>query len=72
MAITLKQAKNLKIGIILYDQTGKNADGTPMRWVVNGKVKTWKKDSSKVRVPLRRGLRDYAYLDETKLEYVKL
>ena len=43
MAITLEQAKNLKYGQILHHVTDKNADGTPRRWEVTGKVKIWKR-----------------------------
>lgn len=50
--ITLAEAKNLQYGDILLDAQGK-------RWKVNGQVKTWKTDASRIRVPLKHGL--YAY-----------
>jgi hypothetical protein len=50
--ITLEQAKELKYGDILVTDSGK-------RWKVNGQVKTWKTDESRIRVPLKHGL--YAY-----------
>ncbi len=49
--LTLKEAKNLKVGDVLYHIINTNSDGTPQRWRVNGKPKTWKKDESKVKVP---------------------
>jgi hypothetical protein len=70
--ITLEQAKNLKHGQILHHTINKNADGSPQRWRVNGKVKTWKKDSGRVRVPLKYGLYGYDYLDENSLNLVDL
>lgn len=60
--ITLEQAKNLEVGQILYHVTNRNADGTPQRWKVNGKVKTWKTRPSEVRVPIKNGLWGYDYL----------
>ena len=56
MAITLKQAKNLKYGDMLHHVTLKNADGTSVRMRVTGKPKTWKKDLSRIKVPLKYGL----------------
>lgn len=50
--ITLDQAKLLKPGDILHDSAGH-------RWKVNGIVKTWKSDPTRIRVPLKHGL--YAY-----------
>ena len=43
--ITLEEAKNLRYGEILIDPQGK-------RWKVNGEVKTWKRDSSKLECHL--------------------
>jgi hypothetical protein len=37
--ITLEQAKQLTQGTILYHAINRNADGTPQRWRVNGKVR---------------------------------
>jgi len=66
--IKLEHAKLLKHGDIILDSTYKNADGTPARWKVNGKVKEWKKDPTKIRIPLKYGLWTYDYLTETNLE----
>lgn len=54
--ITLEAAKELRPGDILVDE----ANGK--RWKVNGKVQTWKRDSSRIRVPLKWGLYGYALL----------
>ena len=70
--LTLKQAKNLKRGDILYHILHKNSDGSPQRWRVNGKVKTWKTDPSRVSVPVKHGLRHFDYLTEHGLSFVTL
>lgn len=54
--ITLDQVKNLHYGQILHHVSEKNSDGTPMRFKVVGNVKTWKRDTNRIRVPLKRGL----------------
>lgn len=70
--ITLEQAKELQFGTILYHVTNRNADGTPQRWRVNGKVKTWKRSPERVQVPLKYGLKGYDYLTERDLDLVCL
>ena len=72
MTITLKLAKELKHGTILYHMTQRNADGTPQRWRVNGKPKTWVRSPERVRVPLKHGLYDYDYLTESDLDLLTL
>ena len=69
--ITLEQAKGLKHGQILHHTINKNADGTPQRWRVNGKVKTWKRDPSMVQVPMKQGLKNCDYLTENDLHLVE-
>lgn len=71
-AITLDEAKALLPGRILYEMYSHNADGTPCRWRVNGKVKTWKQDQSRVQVPVKHGLYDYAYLTENNRGFFSL
>lgn len=72
MSITLEIAKQLPLGQELQHVTYKNADGTLERWRVNGKAKTWKRDSGRVEVPLKRGLREYGYLTERSLDQFNL
>ena len=62
MSITLKQAKSLTWRDNLEHVKLTNADGTPMRFRINGAVKTWKRDLSRIRVPLKHGLYDTGYL----------
>ena len=70
--ITLDQAKELTIGTILYHVSNRNADNTPQRWRVNGMVKTWKRDLTRVKVPLKYGMYGYDYLTENDLDLVCL
>jgi len=72
MAITLKQAKDLKVGDILHHHKNKNADGTPQRWKVNGKVKTWKTRPNEVKIPVKYGLYAYDYITHNDLDLVDL
>lgn len=60
--ISLEKAKELNYGDIVYHNTYKNADGSPMRFKVNGQVKRWKRDPDRIRVPLKRGLWETGYL----------
>jgi hypothetical protein len=70
--ITLEQAKNLKHGDILYHVINRNADGSPQRWRVNGKVRTWKRNPERIQVPLKYGLKNFDYLTENELDLVCL
>lgn len=65
--ITLEAAKQLCHGEILHHVSNKNADGTPQRWRVNGKPKTWKRSLDRVHVPLKHGMYDFGYLTEGNL-----
>jgi len=63
MPITLQQAKQLTYGDIIYSNHFTGADNkTPVRWRVNGQVKTWKRDSERIQIPVKHGLYDHAYL----------
>lgn len=66
--ITLEQAKGLSIGQILYHKIDRNRDHTPVRWKVNGKVKRWKRDPDRIRVPLKYGINVGWYLKNDNLK----
>lgn len=70
--LTLSQAKKLSPGDMLYHRINKNADDTPQRWRVNGKVKTWKTRPNDVKIPVKQGLRNCDYLTEECLHLVSL
>ena len=70
--MTFDEAKNLTYGQILYHTYFCNADGTPQRWRVNGRVRLWKRNPARIRVPLKHGLWSYDYLDESTLHLLCL
>jgi ribosomal protein L37AE/L43A len=72
MSITMEQAKNLRIGQTLHPNTAKNADGTCQRWRVHGKVKTWKRNPTRIEVSLKYGLRNYCTINSRELELVHM
>ena len=68
MPITFEEAKELRIGQTLYHKAQRDADGSPSRWRVNGKVKLWKRSPNIIQVPLKRGLYQHDYLTEAVVE----
>lgn len=56
--MTRKDCLELRPGQIVYDRWHQNYDGTPSRWKVNGKVRTWKTKPD-VYVPIKHGLYDF-------------
>ncbi|MHA1952445.1 MAG: hypothetical protein ACW96U_00675 [Candidatus Heimdallarchaeaceae archaeon] len=64
--MTLQQAKKLRIGQIVYDTLKTNADGTPYRWRVNGKIKLWKRYPERIQIPIKRGMYDYGNIIQNK------
>ena len=72
MTITLEQAKALKHGQVLHEPHHNNADGTPRRWRVNGKVKTWVRSPERVSIPIKYGLYTCDYLTQSDLWMVCL
>lgn len=57
MKITRENIETLYRGQILHHVTALNADKTPLRARVNGKVKVWKTFPEQFRVPMKYGLR---------------
>lgn len=57
--ITLERARELQYREVLID----SRDGA--RWRVNGKVRTWVRMPTRIKVPLKHGLYDYGYLRDT-------
>ena len=70
--ITLNEAKQLRVGDILYHTAHLNANGTSQRWKVNGMVKTWKRNSNRISIPVKHGLYLYDYITENDLHLVSL
>lgn len=62
--MTLEDAKKLGYGEHVWFLA---LDGTAARAKVNGKAKTWKRDQTRVEVPLKYGLYEYGTFDETEV-----
>lgn len=45
-------------------KTWKNADNTPARYRRNGANKTWKTRPDEFKIPVKRGMREYGYIDQ--------
>jgi len=50
--------KELRIGQVIEHKTLKNADGTPLRARVNGKMKVWKTRPHEFQLPMKHGLKN--------------
>jgi hypothetical protein len=70
--LTKEEALNLRHGQILYHVSNKNADGSPQRWRVNGKVKTWKTMPDRIEIPIKYGLYHYDTLTTMEFHLVSL
>jgi hypothetical protein len=64
--ITKEQALNMYYRTVIHQHTdvAGRIKSKCHNWRVNGKVKTWKRDESRFKVPIKFGLRGYAYLTE--------
>ena len=60
--------EKLYLGRVIYHRYLKNADGSPQKWRINGKLKTWKRQPNRFSIPIKRGLWEYGYLTESNLE----
>ena len=70
--ITVKQAKKLKFGNIIYEKGQYNADGTARRYKVNGKVQLWKTRPNDFKIPVKRGLYGFGYVVPSNAEWFML
>ena len=62
--MTIEEVKQLKYTQELYHITETNRDGTSVRIRISGKVKIWKRNPNKVKVPFKYGLYFNGYIDE--------
>ena len=74
--MTLEEAKNLQWNDILHCEPCKRTIGPRggitthvEAWRINGVVKRWKRQPDRIRVPIKHGMRDYAYLENVDLPY---
>jgi hypothetical protein len=47
---------------VFYHKELKNADGTPMRYRVNGRPKLWKTRPTDFKIPVKRGMYEHGYI----------
>lgn len=59
-----ENVETLRYRAVLHHVSAKNADGTPLRGRVNGKVKLWKRYPQEFRLPMKYGIRTYFYITE--------
>ncbi len=57
--LTRGEMETLTYGQVLHHVTHRNSDGTPERWRVVGKVKTWARDPDRIEVPVKYGLKGW-------------
>lgn len=62
--ITKEQAIGLSHGDILHHIKSKNADGSPVRARVSGKVKVWITRPDDFRIPVKYGMYDSFYISK--------
>ena len=70
--IRLEDAKKIMPGQILFCVKFKNLEGRPVPCVVYEGVKTWKRDPSKLKIPIKHGHRDFVCLTEDDLDLLFL
>ena len=61
--ITKDIAVGLQHGAILYHVQVKDSRGNPAKCRVNGKCKTWKREPSRFRLPVKHGLSNCFYVE---------
>ena len=66
--MTLTEAKRLRHGQTVYIKGYWDSDGSPSKCRVTGKVQTWKTRPNEVKVPVKRGLREYGYITHHDLD----
>lgn len=71
-ALTIEKAKTLRCREVLAMNDEKNADGTCVRWRVNGAVKTWKTRPNEFSIPVKHGMYDYGYVTEKNYQLFHL
>lgn len=59
----------LSYGDVLHHRWARNADGTPERWRINGKVKTWKTRPNDFTVPVKHGLKYFSYITQAEIHH---
>lgn len=63
--VTIEMATSVGYRDEFHHVTLKNRDGSPVRCRVNGKCKTWKTRPGEFRLPVKYGLRECFYIDNS-------
>lgn len=63
--VTIETATSVGYRHEFHHVTLKNRDGSPVRCRVNGKCKTWKTRPGEFRLPVKYGLRECFYIDNS-------
>lgn len=66
--MTLNEAKRLRYHQTVWIKGHYDADGSPSKARVTGKVQTWKTRPNEVRVPIKRGMYDYGEITHRNLD----
>jgi hypothetical protein len=69
--MTIHDAVHAQVGDIMLHTKHTNADGSPVRFKVTGKVKLWKRTPEKFRLPVKHGIYVHGYIDETNCSEFK-
>jgi len=70
--LTIEKATSLTYRTELAMNNQKNADGTCVRWRVNGAVKTWKTQPERFEIPVKHGMYDFGYVTNKNYFYFHL
>lgn len=70
--ITIEQAMAAKHGDVFHMKNEKNADGTPVRWRVMGKIRTWKTRPNEFMIPVKNGMYRHCYITEADLDLFEM
>ena len=52
----------IKSGMIVYDRLTRDSKGLPRRWKI-GKIQTWKRDRSRIKITVQHGLYTFDYIE---------
>lgn len=66
--MTPAETLKLTYGRHVYSDAYQNADGSPQVWKITGKPKTWKTRPNEFKIPIKRGLYEYGYLNEGNVQ----
>ena len=58
----------LNYGTILHHKTFRNANNSPLRARVNGKIRLWKRRPDYFELPMKHGLRTYFYITPDNID----